>query len=113
MEIKLNPILLSIVFVSLLALVFLGFYSFTKENKKHASETQALLDRLSDYESTNANLKIKSTSLENLIEKTEEENILLLKQIADLKKQIAKCFEGEDAKEGISAFLEKRKPNWD
>ena len=30
-----------------------------------------------------------------------------------LKKQIAKCFEVEDAKEGISAFLEKRKPNWD
>ena len=30
-----------------------------------------------------------------------------------LKKKIAKCFEGEDAKEGISAFLEKRKPNWD
>ena len=30
-----------------------------------------------------------------------------------LKKQIAKCFEGEDAKEGVSAFLEKRKPNWD
>ena len=30
-----------------------------------------------------------------------------------LKQQIAKCFEGEDAKEGISAFLEKRKPNWD
>ncbi len=87
MEIKLNPILLSIVFVSLLALVLLGFYSFTKENKKHTSETQALLDRLSDYKSTNANLKIKSTSLENLIEKTEEENILLLKQIADLKKQ--------------------------
>ena len=29
-----------------------------------------------------------------------------------LKKQIAKCFEGEDAKEGISAFLEKRKPKW-
>ena len=30
-----------------------------------------------------------------------------------LKKQIAKCFEGKDAKEGITAFLEKRKPNWD
>ena len=30
-----------------------------------------------------------------------------------LQKQIAKCFEGKDAKEGISAFLEKRKPNWD
>jgi len=30
-----------------------------------------------------------------------------------LKEQIAKCFEGKDAKEGISAFLEKRKPNWD
>ena len=29
-----------------------------------------------------------------------------------LQKQIAKCFEGEDAKEGITAFLEKRKPNW-
>ena len=30
-----------------------------------------------------------------------------------LNEQIAKCFEGKDAKEGISAFLEKRKPNWD
>ena len=30
-----------------------------------------------------------------------------------LKEQIAKCFEGKDAKEGITAFLEKRKPNWD
>ena len=29
-----------------------------------------------------------------------------------LKEQIAKCFEGKDAKEGITAFLEKRKPNW-
>ena len=29
-----------------------------------------------------------------------------------LQKQIARCFEGEDAKEGIAAFLEKRKPNW-
>ena len=30
-----------------------------------------------------------------------------------LKEEIAKCFEGKDAKEGIAAFLEKRKPNWD
>ena len=30
-----------------------------------------------------------------------------------LQKQIAKCFEGKDAKEGITAFLEKRKPKWD
>ena len=30
-----------------------------------------------------------------------------------LQEQIARCFEGKDAKEGISAFLEKRKPNWD
>ncbi len=30
-----------------------------------------------------------------------------------LKEQIAKCFEGDDAKEGIAAFLEKRKPDWD
>jgi len=29
-----------------------------------------------------------------------------------LQEQIAKCFEGKDAKEGIAAFLEKRKPNW-
>jgi len=30
-----------------------------------------------------------------------------------LQKQIAKCFEGDDAKEGIAAFLEKREPDWD
>ena len=30
-----------------------------------------------------------------------------------LQKQIAKTFEGPDAKEGIAAFLEKRKPDWD
>ena len=30
-----------------------------------------------------------------------------------LQEQIAKCFEGDDAKEGIAAFLEKREPNWD
>ena len=29
-----------------------------------------------------------------------------------LQEQIAKCFEGKDAKEGISAFLEKRKAIW-
>ena len=34
------------------------------------------------------------------------------KALPYLQKQIAKCFEGEDAKEGIAAFLEKRKPNW-
>ena len=30
-----------------------------------------------------------------------------------LQKQIAKCFQSKDAQEGITAFLEKRKPNWD
>ena len=30
-----------------------------------------------------------------------------------LQKQIAICFEGDDAKEGIAAFLEKREPDWD
>ena len=30
-----------------------------------------------------------------------------------LQEQIAKCFESKDAKEGIAAFLEKRKPKWD
>ena len=30
-----------------------------------------------------------------------------------LQEQIAICFEGKDAKEGIAAFLEKRKPKWD
>ena len=30
-----------------------------------------------------------------------------------LKEQIAECFKGKDAKEGIAAFLEKRKPDWD
>ena len=34
------------------------------------------------------------------------------KALPYLQKQIAKCFEGDDAKEGITAFLEKRKPNW-
>ena len=30
-----------------------------------------------------------------------------------LQEQITKCFEGDDAKEGIAAFLEKREPDWD
>ena len=30
-----------------------------------------------------------------------------------LKNEIAKCFDSDDAKEGISAFLEKRDPKWD
>ena len=30
-----------------------------------------------------------------------------------LKEQIAECFKSKDAQEGIQAFLEKRKPNWD
>ncbi len=30
-----------------------------------------------------------------------------------LQKQIAECFKSKDAQEGIAAFLEKRKPNWD
>lgn len=29
-----------------------------------------------------------------------------------LQEQISKCFDEEDAKEGIAAFLEKRKPDW-
>jgi enoyl-CoA hydratase/carnithine racemase len=29
-----------------------------------------------------------------------------------LKEQLAKCLEAEDAKEGIAAFFEKRKPKW-
>lgn len=30
-----------------------------------------------------------------------------------LQKQISACVQSDDAKEGISAFLEKREPNWD
>ena len=30
-----------------------------------------------------------------------------------LQTQIAECFKSDDAKEGISAFLEKRDPKWD
>nr|MCS5543783.1 enoyl-CoA hydratase-related protein [SAR86 cluster bacterium] len=30
-----------------------------------------------------------------------------------LQKKIAACVQSDDAKEGINAFLEKRKPKWD
>jgi len=29
-----------------------------------------------------------------------------------LREQLKECLEGDDAKEGITAFFEKRQPNW-
>jgi enoyl-CoA hydratase/carnithine racemase len=42
-----------------------------------------------------------------------QDNMSFDEALPYLRKQIAECFKGEDAKEGIAAFLEKRDPNWD
>ena len=42
-----------------------------------------------------------------------QDNMSFDEALPYLRDQIAECFKGEDAKEGIAAFLEKRDPNWD
>ena len=42
-----------------------------------------------------------------------QDNMSFDEALPYLREQIAECFKGEDAKEGIAAFLEKRDPNWD
>ena len=38
--------------------------------------------------------------------------MILMKQWTFLEKEIGESIQSEEAKEGISAFLEKRPPNW-
>ena len=43
----------------------------------------------------------------------DQDNMSFDKALPYLQEQIAECFKSDDAKEGISAFLEKRDPKWD
>ena len=45
--------------------------------------------------------------------KAYEKKTTKLDEAALSKNEIAKCFDSDDAKEGIAAFLEKRDPKWD
>jgi enoyl-CoA hydratase/carnithine racemase len=42
-----------------------------------------------------------------------QDNMSFDEALPYLQTQIAECFKSDDAKEGISAFLEKRDPKWD
>jgi enoyl-CoA hydratase/carnithine racemase len=42
-----------------------------------------------------------------------QDNMSFDEALPYLQEQIAECFKSDDAKEGISAFLEKRDPKWD
>jgi enoyl-CoA hydratase/carnithine racemase len=43
----------------------------------------------------------------------DQDNMSFDEALPYLQEQIAECFKSDDAKEGISAFLEKRDPKWD
>lgn len=85
MEIKLNSFVL-ILFLIVTGLGFVLLFSKCNSNKPDPVN-QALLDKIADYEFLNSDLKQKSKSLESVIENIEEENTLLLSQIAILQKQ--------------------------
>ena len=42
-----------------------------------------------------------------------QDNMSFDEALPYLQTQITECFKSDDAKEGISAFLEKRDPKWD
>ena len=72
----------------------------------------------SDLEKTVADLANELASLapetmQHGLEAFEKQDALAFDDaLPYLQEQIAQCFQGDDAKEGIAAFLEKRKPNW-
>ena len=86
------------------------------------AENWGLINKSVDEKDLDKNVKTLAEELANLAPETmqfgleayeKQDSKSFDEALPYLQKQIAKCFEGKDAKEGIAAFLEKRKPKWD
>ena len=86
------------------------------------AENWGLINKSVDEKDLDKNVKTLAEELANLAPETmqfgleayeKQDSKSFDEALPYLQKQIAKCFEGKDAKEGIEAFLEKRKPKWD
>ena len=93
---------------------------FTKNHEN--AKTRILVNKIVSKESLDGEVNAIAESLSKLAPGTMQIGLEAYAKQDDknfdeampyLQDQIARCFEGDDAKEGISAFLEKREPNWD
>ena len=70
------------------------------------------LDRMVDGIANELASLAPTTMRQGLAAYNAQDDLNFDEAIPFLKDELAKCLKGEDAKEGITAFLEKRPPNW-
>ena len=96
------------------------YEDFTKEVQKFCKKYSGVI--ITNKKDLDKNVNALAEELANLAPETmqfgleayeKQDSKSFDEALPYLQKQIAKCFEGKDAKEGIAAFLEKRKPKWD